>query len=56
MINLCFKFSNIFKMKFKDKIMYKLIEREKINLEKVIKNEIIHFILGNNNKITREEL
>ena len=55
MINLCFNFSNIFKMKFKDKIMYKLIEREKINLEKVIKNEIIHFILGNNNKITREE-
>ena len=28
MINLCFKFSNIFKMKFKDKIMDKLIERE----------------------------
>ena len=55
MINLCFKFSNIFKMKFKDKIMDKLIEKEKINFEKIITNEIIHFILGNKNIITREE-
>ena len=54
MIKCSFKYSDNFKMNYKDKIFEKLLLKEKINLENLIKNEIIHNIVGNKNLIKRE--
>jgi len=56
MIYLCFQFYDMIIMEFKDKIIDKFIEKEKMQFEKIIENEIIHFILGNNNLITQEKI
>ena len=54
MLNLAFKNSNSFRMKYKDKILENLLKNEKSNFENIIKNQIIHHILGNKNIIKRE--
>ena len=54
MIKATFKSSNNFKMNYKDKIFEKLLVKEKVNLENLIKNEIIHNIVGNKNLVKRE--
>ena len=54
MIHLCFKFTDLFRMKYKDEILENLIKTEN-NFEKLIKNEMLLFILGNKNLISREQ-
>ena len=54
MFDLAFKLSNSFRMKFKDIIFEQLFEKEKSNFQNIIKNKIIHYILGNKNLIKRE--
>ena len=54
MIDLAFKFSNSFRMKFNDKIYENLLKNDKTNYENLIKNQIYHHILGNKNLIKRE--
>ena len=54
MINLCFKFSNKFRMKYSDKLFDDLLEKDKINFENIIRNQIIHYIIGNKNIVQRE--
>ena len=44
-----------FKLKMKDEIYEKLYQNEKDNIKSLVKNEIIHFILGQKNLIKREE-
>ena len=55
MIKGAFKYCNNFKMNYKDKIFEKLLVKEKVNLENLIKNEIIHSIVGKNNLVKRED-
>ena len=55
MINLVFKDSNIFRMKYKDIIFENLMLKEKVNFNNIIKNRIIHYILGKRNIISRED-
>ena len=54
MIHLCFKFTDLFRMKYKDEILENLIKTEN-NFEKLIKNEMLLFILGNKNLVSREQ-
>ena len=54
MINLGFQNSNTFRMKYKDEIFESLLQKEKNNFENLLKNKIIHHILGNKNLINRE--
>ena len=55
MLNLSFKFGNSFRMKYKDIIFEQLLKKEKTNFENILKNKIIHHILGNKNLIRRED-
>ena len=55
MIKLAFKFSDLFKMNYKDKLFEKLLIKEKDNFENLIKSEIIHYIVGNKNIVKRED-
>ena len=49
-------FRNIeFKWKIKDEIYEKLYQKEKEKIHLLIKNDIIHFILGNKNLVKRQE-
>ena len=41
-------------MKLKDEINEKLYKKEKDKIHNIVKNDIIHFILGNDNSVTRE--
>ena len=54
LFNLGFKYSDSFRMKYEDKIFADLLIKEKDNIEKIFKNQLAHFILGNKNLITRE--
>ena len=55
MINLAFKYSDLFRMKFNDILFDTLFKKEKINIENILKNEIIHYIFGNKNIIKKED-
>ena len=55
LLNLGFKYSDSFRMKYEDKIFADLLIKEKENIETIFKNQIAHFILGNKNLITREK-
>ena len=55
LLNLGFKYSDSFRMKYEDKIFEDLLIKEKENIESIFKNQIAHFILGNKNLITREK-
>ena len=55
MINLSFKYSDSFRMKFSDTLFDKLLQNEKENIENMIKNQIIHLILGHKNVVERED-
>ena len=54
MLNLAFKYSENFRMKYKDNLFNKFLKKEIINFENIIKNQIIHHILGNKNIVQRE--
>ena len=54
MIKIAFLFSENFRMKYKDNLFEKLLSKEKNNFENIIKNQIIHHILGNKNLVQRE--
>ena len=54
MIKLAFRYSLNFRMKYNDILLDNLLQKEKINFENIIKNEIIHYILENNNVIKKE--
>ena len=54
MIKMAFKYTNIFAMNYKDELFEKLLLKEGKNLENLIKNEIIHFIIAKKNLIDRE--
>ena len=54
MENIAFR-SVEFKFKIKDDIYEQLYQREKEKINDLIKNEIIHFILGNKNLVKRED-
>ena len=54
MINLAFKLSSSFRMKYRDIVFETLLKTEKNNFENIIKNQIIHYILGNKNLVKRE--
>ena len=54
MIKMAFKYSDIFSMNYKDEIFEKLLLKEGKNLENLIRNEIIHFIIAKQNLIDRE--
>jgi len=49
MLNLAFKYADEFRMNYNDWVLEKILEKEKNNFEVLIKNDIIHHILGNNN-------
>ena len=51
MIILAFDYAKDFKMNYNDLILEKILEKEKNNFEVLIKNDILHHILGNNIKI-----
>lgn len=53
MINLCFKYSD-FRMKYFDKLFDSMLKNEKTNFDNILKNQVIHYILGNNNSAQRE--
>ena len=55
MLNLGFKYSDSFRMKYEDKILSDLLVKEKENIESIFKNQIAHFILGNKNLTIREK-
>ena len=55
MIDITFKFSDSFRMKKSDDIFDNLLIKEKKNIENIIKNKIIHHILGNKNIVERED-
>ena len=55
MTNLLFKFNN-FRMNYNDTIFEYLLINEKINFENIIKNRIIHSILGKKNLVKREDI
>ena len=52
MLNLAFRYSENFRMINKNLILEMLLDKEKNNFEVIIKNDILHHILGNNNKLT----
>ena len=54
MIKMAFKESDNFTMNYKDEIFEKLLLKEGKNLENLIRNEIIHFIIAKKNLIDRE--
>ena len=54
MIKMAFKYTNYFKMTYKDELFGKLLVKEGKNLENLIRNEIIHFIIAKQNLIDRE--
>ena len=54
MIKSIFKYTSYFKMNYKDKLFEKLLVKERKNLENLIRNEIIHNIVGNKNLVKRE--
>ena len=54
MIKIAFMNADRFKMNYKDILFQKLLNKEKINFEDLIKNQIIHYIIGNKNIIKRE--
>ena len=54
MINLAFKYSERFRMKYKDNLLEKFLKKEMKNFENILKNQIIHLILGNGNIVKRE--
>jgi len=54
MIKIAFKYTNVFTMNYKDEIFEKLLLKEGKNLEKLIRNEIIHYIITKKNLIDRE--
>ena len=54
MIKIAFKYTDLFTMNYKDEIFEKLLLKEGKNLENLIRNEIIHFIIAKKNLIDRE--
>jgi len=54
MIKMAFKFTSYFKMNYKDELFEKLLLKEGKNLENLIRNEIIHYIITKQNLINRE--
>ena len=54
MIKMAFKFTSYFKMSYKDELFEKLLLKEGKNLENLIRNEIIHYIITKQNLINRE--
>ena len=54
MIKMAFKYTSYFKMNYKDELFEKLLLKEGKNLENLIKNEIIHYIISKQNLINRE--
>ena len=54
MEKLAFRYTN-FKFKMKDEIYDKLYLNEKDKINKLVRNEIIHFILGKKNLVKRDE-
>ena len=54
MENIAFRNSE-FKFKIKDEIYESFYQNEKEKIHDLIKNEIIHFILGNNNLVKRDD-
>ena len=54
MIHLCFKFTDLLRMKYIDPILENISKKEK-NFEKIIEYEMLLFILGNKNLISREK-
>ena len=54
MIKMAFKFTSYFKMKYKDELFEKLLVKEGKNIENLIRNEIIHYIISKQNLINRE--
>ena len=54
MIKMAFKYTNHFKMNYKDELFEKILLKEGKNLENLIRNEIINHIIGKQNLIDRE--
>ena len=54
MENIAFMNTN-FKLKMKDDVYEKLYENEKDTIHNLVKNDIIHFILGKNNLVKRDD-
>ena len=50
-LNLAFKYADEFRMNYNDWVLEKLLEKEKNNFEELIKNDMLHHILGFNNRI-----